>query len=89
MVWAADNTIWLLPAYTFGSADGGHYSVMLSTMPTPTGRPGAATTVPVIDPGVPVPATAPAADPAGSGADNTSASQSPQTRPADGRRVGR
>jgi hypothetical protein len=28
MVWAADNTIWLLPAYTFGSADGGIYSVI-------------------------------------------------------------
>ncbi len=28
MVWAADNTIWLLPAYTFGSADGGLYTVM-------------------------------------------------------------
>jgi hypothetical protein len=28
MQWAADNTIWLLPAYTFGSADGGMYSVL-------------------------------------------------------------
>ena len=28
MVWAADNTIWLLPAYTFGAADGGMYSVI-------------------------------------------------------------
>jgi hypothetical protein len=28
MQWAADNTIWLLPAYTFGSADGGLYSVI-------------------------------------------------------------
>ena len=28
MVWAADNTIWLLPAYTFGSADGGIYTVI-------------------------------------------------------------
>ena len=28
MVWADDNTIWLLPAYTFSSADGGLYSVM-------------------------------------------------------------
>ena len=28
MQWAADNTIWLLPAYTFGSADGGTYSVL-------------------------------------------------------------
>ena len=28
MVWAADNTIWLLPAYTFGTADGGQYTVI-------------------------------------------------------------
>jgi hypothetical protein len=28
MQWAADNTIWLLPAYTFGSADGGIYNVI-------------------------------------------------------------
>lgn len=28
MVWAADNTIWMLPAYSFASADGGIYTVM-------------------------------------------------------------
>jgi hypothetical protein len=28
MQWAADNTIWLLPAYTFGTADGGLYNVL-------------------------------------------------------------
>ena len=28
MVWAADQTIWLLPGYTFGSADGGMYTVI-------------------------------------------------------------
>ena len=28
MQWAADGTIWLLPAYTFGSADGGIYTVI-------------------------------------------------------------
>jgi hypothetical protein len=28
MVWADDGTIWLLPAYTFGSADGGIYTVI-------------------------------------------------------------
>ncbi len=28
MVWAADDTIWMLPAYSFGSADGGIYTVM-------------------------------------------------------------
>ncbi|MGD9704007.1 MAG: hypothetical protein AB7Q42_20445 [Acidimicrobiia bacterium] len=27
MVWAADETVWLLPAYTFTSADGGLYTV--------------------------------------------------------------
>jgi hypothetical protein len=28
MVWAADDTIWMLPAYSFGSSDGGIYIVM-------------------------------------------------------------
>jgi hypothetical protein len=28
MQWAADNTIWLLPAYSFGSAEGGFYTVI-------------------------------------------------------------
>ncbi len=28
MVWDTDGTIWLLPAYTFGSADGGVYTVI-------------------------------------------------------------
>ena len=28
MIWDADNTIWLLPAYTFGTADGGLYTVI-------------------------------------------------------------
>lgn len=28
MIWAADGTIWLLPAYTFSSADGGQYTVV-------------------------------------------------------------
>jgi hypothetical protein len=28
MVWAADNTTWLLPAYTFSSTDGGTYTVI-------------------------------------------------------------
>src|SRR4051794_17282899 len=28
MVWDAGNTIWLLPAYTFGTADGGLYTVI-------------------------------------------------------------
>ena len=28
MIWAADNTIWLLPAYSFSAADGGEYTVI-------------------------------------------------------------
>jgi len=28
MIWAADNTIWLLPAYEFSADDGGQYSVI-------------------------------------------------------------
>lgn len=28
MLWDADNTIWLLPAYSFGSSDGGIYTVL-------------------------------------------------------------
>ncbi len=28
MIWAADNTIWLLPAYEFSAADGGQYTVI-------------------------------------------------------------
>ena len=53
MVWATDQTIWLLPAYTFGSADGGMYTVVAvadefiqqpvaepgTTTPAGTGRP--------------------------------------------------
>lgn len=31
LVWAADGTIWLLPAYTFTSDDGGRYSVVAIT----------------------------------------------------------
>ena len=31
MVWDADNTVWLLPAYTFGDADGGRYTVIAVT----------------------------------------------------------
>src|SRR5262245_50073908 len=27
MIWAADDTVWLLPAYTFTSDDGGMYTV--------------------------------------------------------------
>lgn len=65
MVWAEDQTIWLLPAYTFGSADGGTYTVIAVAdefIQQPTAEP--ATTEPVIEPagppvtGVPVPATA-------------------------------
>jgi hypothetical protein len=70
MVWAADNTIWLLPAYTFGSADGGLYTVnAVDDAYLQQPDPGPVTTEPVIDPGVvpapapaPVPETAPPAD---------------------------
>jgi hypothetical protein len=63
MVWAADNTIWLLPAYSFGSADGGIYTVIAvedayihQADPVPT----TGQTDPAVDPGVvPTPATAP------------------------------
>jgi hypothetical protein len=62
MVWAADNTIWLLPAYTFGSADGGLYTVnAVEDAYIHQADPAPATTEPVIDPGVvPAPDTAPA-----------------------------
>ena len=74
MVWAADNTIWLLPAYTFGTADGGLYSVIaVEDAYLHQADPSVATTEPVGDPGVvPVPGTvvplgaptpAPAGDP--------------------------
>lgn len=61
MVWAADNTIWLLPAYTFGSADGGLYTVnAVDDAYIQQADPGPVSTEPVIDPGIPVPASAPA-----------------------------
>lgn len=68
MVWAADNTIWLLPAYTFGTADGGQYTVIAVDdayimQPAPE---VANTEVPGQDPGaVPAPGTAPAANGSG------------------------
>jgi hypothetical protein len=71
MVWAADNTIWLLPAYSFGSADGGIYSVIAvedAYIQQPDPAIGTGKTEPaVVDPGVVVtPETAvavPAGDP--------------------------
>jgi hypothetical protein len=61
MVWAADNTIWLLPAYTFGSADGGLYTVnAVDEAYIQQADPGPVTTEPVINPGPPVPEPAPA-----------------------------
>jgi hypothetical protein len=61
MVWDADNTVWLLPAYTFGSADGGTYTVMavddsFIKQPTPD--------VPVGEP-TPLPAPVPGEAPSG------------------------
>ena len=64
MVWAADNTIWLLPAYTFGTADGGLYTVIaVDDAYIQQAAPEVATTeVPGQDPGVAPPAqTTPAA----------------------------
>jgi hypothetical protein len=60
MVWASDNTIWLLPAYTFGTADGGLYSVIaVEDAYLHQADQAVDTSVPVKDPGVvPVPATA-------------------------------
>ncbi len=64
MVWAADNTIWLLPAYTFGSTDQGIYTVIaVEDAYIHQAEPEIATTEPVTEPGVvPVPDTAVAAD---------------------------
>ncbi|MEY2444929.1 MAG: hypothetical protein QOE00_1509, partial [Ilumatobacteraceae bacterium] len=48
MVWATDQTIWLLPAYTFGSADGGAYTVLAvadSFIQQPVAEPGSTTPV--------------------------------------------
>ena len=63
MVWAADNTIWLLPAYTFGSADGGVYTVIaVDDAYIQQAAPEVATTEPgVVATGVVPPETAPAA----------------------------
>ena len=71
MVWAADDTIWLLPAYSFGSADGGIYTVMaVDDAYIKQPDPEVATTEPVIEPGVvtdtavpPTPSVAPACAP--------------------------
>src|SRR3954447_19972887 len=61
MIWDADNTIWLLPAYTFGTADGGLYTVIAvddAFIQQPDSS--TATTEPVIDPNIaPTPAVEP------------------------------
>jgi hypothetical protein len=60
MVWDTDGTIWLLPAYTFGSADGGAYTVIAvadSFIQAPVAGP--ATTEPAPNPD----STGPAQDP--------------------------
>ena len=68
MVWAADNTIWLLPAYTFGSPDGGLYTVnAVDDAYIHQADPAPVTTEPVVKPGAnSVPGPAPASG--GSGA---------------------
>jgi hypothetical protein len=86
MVWAADNTIWLLPAYTFGTADGGMYSVIaVEDAYIHQADPSVATTAPVGDPGVvPVPETvvplgAPTIRPAGDPVATDAAALQPTT----------
>ena len=52
MVWAADDTIWLLPAYLFGSVDGGEYNVMaVDDAYVKQPDPGVATTEQAVEPG--------------------------------------
>lgn len=71
LVWAADDTIWLLPAYSFGSADGGIYTVLaVDDAYIKQPDPEVATTEPVIEPGgvtdtavPPTPSVAPACAP--------------------------
>jgi len=63
MIWDAGNTIWLLPAYTFGTADGGLYTVnAVDDAYLQQPDPAPATTEPVGDPGV-VPTPEPAIEP--------------------------
>jgi hypothetical protein len=60
MVWDAGNTIWLLPAYTFGTADGGLYTVIAvddAFIQQPD--PNTTTTEPAIDPNIAPPVVEP------------------------------
>jgi hypothetical protein len=91
MLWAQDNTIWLLPAYTFGSADGGVYTVnAVDDAYIEQADPQVATTeVPGQDPGVvtaqtapPIPATDLPAPSAGGGASPASPADPAATVPA-------
>jgi hypothetical protein len=71
MVWATDNTIWLLPAYSFGSADGGIYTVIAvedAYIHQADPAPATGQTDPAVDPGVvPSPETVAPVPPAGGG----------------------
>jgi hypothetical protein len=68
MVWASDNTIWLLPAYSFGAADGGIYSVIAVQDAFIQQSEPAIVTDPGVDPGlVPTPETAVAVPPNAAG----------------------
>lgn len=63
MVWDADNTIWLLPAYTFGSADGGLWTVLaVDDAYIEQPEPDVVVTEPAIVPGTAVDAPAPTAE---------------------------
>ena len=89
MIWDATNTIWLLPAYTFGTADGGQYTVIavddayiqqpdpvpVTTDPvTDTGI--APTPEPAIEPPVAVSGTAAAVEPTPDAPQSTNPPQS-------------
>jgi len=83
MIWDADNTIWLLPAYTFGTADGGLYTVIAvddAFIQQPDSS--TATTEPVIDPNIaPTPAVEPPVAVIGTGV-ATGAPTEPAVSPA-------
>jgi hypothetical protein len=64
-IWAEDGTVWLVPAYSFLSVDGGRYDV-LAVSEDDLEEPAPTTTVPVTEPPVaePAPTSPPASDPA-------------------------
>ena len=85
MVWDADGSIWLLPAYTFTSADGGEYTVVAvddSLLDLPD--PAPVDTTPVDTTPVPVPVdTAPGSVPVDTVVSPPVDTVAPGTTPAD------